>query len=66
MYRDSYMTASDWLSATIDKLNLCNDVRGDQSSVQSQLHKVEVRELCLVMSIIIAQSKGLLVSNYIQ
>lgn len=42
MYRDSYMAASDWLSATIDKLNLCSDIRGDRSAIEAQLHKVQV------------------------
>ncbi|XP_025103982.1 nesprin-1-like isoform X4 [Pomacea canaliculata] len=41
MYRDSYMAASDWLSATIDKLNLCSDIRGDRSAIEAQLHKVQ-------------------------
>nr|KAG5692778.1 hypothetical protein BaRGS_009394 [Batillaria attramentaria] len=41
VYRDAYMAASDWLGATSDKLNLCGDVRGDRSTIEAQLHKVE-------------------------
>ena len=36
------MSASDWLGATTDKLNMCSDVRGDRSAIEAQLHKVEV------------------------
>ena len=45
VYRDAYMSASDWLGATTDKLNMCSDVRGDRSAIEAQLHKVEVGNL---------------------
>ena len=42
VYRDSYMAVSDWLAVTTDKLNMCRDVCGDLTTVESCLHKVQV------------------------
>ncbi|XP_076463745.1 nesprin-1-like isoform X2 [Babylonia areolata] len=41
VYRDAYMVVSEWLGTTMEKLNLCSDVRGDRSAIEAQLHKVE-------------------------
>lgn len=43
-YRDSYMDTSEWLSSTVDKMNICSDVRGDRTAIEAQLQKVLVRE----------------------
>ncbi|KAL3874932.1 hypothetical protein ACJMK2_037884 [Sinanodonta woodiana] len=40
LYRDSYMGTSEWLSATMDKMSTCSDVRGDRSTIEAQLQKV--------------------------
>lgn len=42
LYRDCYMDASDWLSIAMDRLNICSDVRGDRTSVEAQLSKLQV------------------------
>lgn len=60
MYRDSYMAASDWLSATIDKLNLCSDIRGDRSAIEAQLHKVQVCDWIVPFSSWYSEDKFLL------
>jgi hypothetical protein len=41
-YRDSYMDTTEWLSATVDKMNVCSDVRGDRTAIEAQLQKVLV------------------------
>ncbi|KAL5008450.1 hypothetical protein ScPMuIL_014031 [Solemya velum] len=41
LYRDCYMDASDWLSTAMDRLNTCSDVRGDRTSVEAQLSKLQ-------------------------
>ena len=42
LYRDSYMDTTDWLSATVDKMNTCSDVRGDRTAIEAQLQKIVV------------------------
>lgn len=37
------MDTSEWLSATVDKMNVCSDVRGDRTAIEAQLQKVLVR-----------------------
>ena len=39
-YRDSYMDTSEWLSSTVDKMNVCSDIRGDRTAIEAQLQKV--------------------------
>ncbi|KAK6181528.1 hypothetical protein SNE40_009363 [Patella caerulea] len=41
IYRDVYMESADWLSCTVDRLNVCSDVRGDRTVVEAQVHKVQ-------------------------
>ena len=42
LYRDSYMDTTDWLSATVDKMNSCSDVRGFRTAIEGQLQKIVV------------------------
>ena len=42
LYRDSYMDTTDWLTATVDKMNSCSDVRGDRTAIEAQLQKILV------------------------
>jgi len=42
MYRDIFMDSSDWLSDAMDRLNNCSDVRGDKTTIEAQIHKLQV------------------------
>ena len=39
------METTEWLAVTVDKMNVCSDVRGDRTTIEAQLQKVLVNHL---------------------
>ena len=70
LYRDSYMDTTDWLSATVDKMTSCSDVRGFRTAIEAQLQKILVSKMTSCSDVrgfrtaIEAQLQKILVQNF--